>query len=368
MTAARAAVPAADLPRGFLEEVDRRVGRRGWTIEPDQLDLHAAEQWGTWRGRTPLLLRPANTGEVAALLQLCHAHEVPVVPQGGNTGLVGAGVPDGSGRLAVLSLGRLNRIREVDPLNDTITAEAGCVLEAAQNAAAEVGRLLPLSLGAQGSCQIGGNVASNAGGVNVLRYGMARALVLGVEVVLADGRIWDGLRSLRKDNTGYDLKQLFIGAEGTLGVITAAVLRLVPRPRERQTAWLAVASPQAAVELLALFRERLGETVSSFELLAGGCVELVLRYLPGARAPLARPAPWYVLAEVAWSLAEGLGAQLEQVLEEAIRRALIQDGVIAASEAQRKALWALRENPTEAMARRGRGAASRHRGPGVARP
>jgi FAD/FMN-containing dehydrogenase len=182
---------------------------------------------------------------------------------------------------------------------------------------------------------------------------MARALVLGLEVVLADGRIWDGLRSLRKDNTGYDLKQMFIGAEGTLGVITAAVLRLVPRPRERQTAWLALASPQAAVELLALFRERLGETVSSFELLAGGCVELVLRYLPGARAPLARPAPWYVLVEVAWSLAEGLGAQLEQVLEEALRRALIQDGVIAASETQRKALWALRENPTEAMARDG---------------
>jgi FAD/FMN-containing dehydrogenase len=238
-------------------------------------------------------------------------------------------------------------------LNDTITAEAGCVLEAVQNAAAEVGRLFPLSLGAQGSCQIGGNMASNAGGVNVLRYGMARALVLGLEVVLADGRIWDGLRSLRKDNTGYDLKQLFIGAEGTLGVITAAVLRLVPRPRELQTAWLAVPSPQAAVELLALFRERLGETVSSFELLAGGCVELVLQYLPGARAPLARPAPWYVLAEVAWSLAEGLGAQLEQVLEEAMRRGLIQDGAIAASEAQRKALWALRENPTEAMAHEG---------------
>jgi FAD/FMN-containing dehydrogenase len=353
MTAARAAARAADLPRGFLEEVERRVGSRGWTIEPDQLALHAAEQWSTWRGRTPLLLRPANTGEIAALLELCHAREVPVVPQGGNTGLVGAGVPDGSGRMAVLSLSRLNRIRDVDPLNDTITAEAGCVLEAVQNAAAEVGRLLPLSLGAQGSCQIGGNIASNAGGVNVLRYGMARALVLGLEVVLADGRIWDGLRSLRKDNTGYDLKQLFIGAEGTLGVITAAVLRLVPRPRERQTAWLAVASPQAAVELLALFRERLGETVSSFELLAGGCVELVLRYLPGARAPLARPAPWYVLAEVAWSLAEGLGAELERVLEEAIRRALIQDGVIAASETQRNALWALRENPTEAMARDG---------------
>jgi FAD/FMN-containing dehydrogenase len=353
MTAVRAAAEAADLPPGFLEELDRLVGRRGWTVEPDQLALHGAEQWGAWRGCAPVLLRPADVREVATVLELCHARDVPVVPQGGNTGLVGAGVPDGSGRMAVLSLGRLNRIREVDPLNDTMTAEAGCVLEAVQNAAAEVGRLFPLSLGAQGSCQIGGNIASNAGGVSVLRYGMARSLVLGLEVVLADGRIWDGLRSLRKDNTGYDLKQLFIGAEGTLGVITAAVLRLVPRPRERQTAWLAVASPQAAVELLALFRERLGETVSSFELLAGGCVELVLRYLPGARAPLAAPAPWYVLAEVAWSLAEGLGAQLEQVLEEALRRALIQDGVIAASEAQRNALWALRENPTEAMAHEG---------------
>jgi FAD/FMN-containing dehydrogenase len=353
MNAIRAVADVAGLPQGFLEELDRRVGRRGWTVEPDQLALHAAEQWGAWRGRAPLLLRPGDTAEVAALLELCHARDVPVVPQGGNTGLVGAGVPDGSGRMAVLSLGRLNRIREVDPLNDTITAEAGCVLEAVQNAAAEAGRLFPLSLGAQGSCQIGGNIASNAGGVNVLRYGMARALVLGLEVVLADGRIWDGLRSLRKDNTGYDLKQLFIGAEGTLGVITAAVLRLVPRPRERQTAWLGVASPRAAVELLALLRERLGETVSSFELLAGGCVELVLQYLPGARAPLARPAPWYVLAEVAWALAEGLGAQLERVLEAAMRRGLVQDGVIAASEAQRKALWALRENPTEAMARDG---------------
>ena len=232
---------------------------------------------------------------------------MPVVPQGGNTGLVGGGVPDDSGAMAVLSLGRLNRIRAVDPLNDTITVEAGCVLETVQNAAAEANRLFPLALGAQGSAQIGGNLSSNAGGIDVLRYGMARALVLGLEVVLADGRIWDGLRALRKDNTGYDLKQLFIGAEGTLGVITAAVLRLVPRPRERQTAWLGVASPEAAVALLALFRERLGETVGAFELMAGPAVELVLRYLPGARLPLPEPAPWYVLAEVAWSFEDGLG-------------------------------------------------------------
>jgi FAD/FMN-containing dehydrogenase len=349
----RSGAPPPALPAGFLAELDRRVGPRGWSIDPERIAPHAAEQWGTARGRTPLLLRPATTREVALLLELCHAESVPVVPQGGNTGLVGAGVPDPSGRQAVLSLGRLNRIRAVDPLNDTITVEAGCVLETVQQAVAEVNRLFPLALGAQGSCQIGGNLSSNAGGVNVLRYGMARALVLGLEVVLADGRVWDGLRALRKDNTGYDLKQLFIGAEGTLGVITAAVLRLVPRPRERQTAWLAVASPAAAVALLALFRERLGETVSSFELMAGGAADLVLRYLPGARAPLARKAPWYVLAEVAWSLAEGLGPQLERLLEEAMARGLVADGVIAASEAQRQALWALRENPTEAMAREG---------------
>jgi FAD/FMN-containing dehydrogenase len=352
MVAART-TPAAGLPAGFLEQVERRVGARGWSTDPERIARHTIEQWGTAHGRTPLLLRPASTAEVSALLELCHQHGVPVVPQGGNTGLVGAGVPDATGRLVVLSLARLDRIRALDPLDDTITAEAGCVLETVQNAAAEVNRLFPLALGAQGSCQIGGNLSANAGGVNVLRYGMARALVLGLEVVLADGRVWDGLRSLRKDNTGYDLKQLFIGAEGTLGVITAAVLRLLPRPRERQTAWLGVPSPAAAVALLGLFRERLGETVSSFELMAGGCVELVLRYLPGARAPLAAKAPWYVLAEVAWSLEEGLGPQLERVLADALAQGLVSDGAIAASEAQRKALWALRENPTEAMAHEG---------------
>jgi FAD/FMN-containing dehydrogenase len=355
MVQARSCAGAASsaLPPGFLEAIDRLLGGRGWSIDPERIRSHAEEPWGTARGRSPLLLRPATTAQVAALLQLCHAEGVPVVPQGGNTGLVGAGVPDASGQLAILSLGRLNKIRDVDPLNDTITVEAGCVLETVQQAAAEVNRLFPLSLGAQGSCQIGGNLSSNAGGINVLRYGMARALVLGLEVVLADGRIWDGLRALRKDNTGYDLKQLFIGAEGTLGVITAAVLRLLPRPRERQTAWLAVPSPQAAVALLGLVRERLGETVSSFELLAGGCVDLVLRYLPGARAPLSRKAPWCVLAEVAWSLESGLGAELERVLEDGLGRGLILDGVIAKSEAERRALWALRENPTEAMAREG---------------
>jgi FAD/FMN-containing dehydrogenase len=355
MSKARQAIAgsAAALPAGFLDEVGRRVGPRGWSTDPERIAPHVGETWGTARGRSQLLLRPANTQQVAALLALCHEAGVPVVPQGGNTGLVGGGVPDDSGAMAVLSLGRLDRIRAIDPLNDTITVEAGCVLETVQNAAAEANRLFPLALGAQGSAQIGGNLSSNAGGIEVLRYGMARALVLGLEVVLADGRIWDGLRALRKDNTGYDLKQLFIGAEGTLGVITAAVLRLVPRPRERQTAWLGLASPDAAVALLALFRERLGESVGAFELMAAPAVELVLRYLPGARLPLPERAPWYVLAEVAWSFEDGLAARLEQALEAAMRQRLIQGGVIAASEAQRRAIWALRENPTDAMAHAG---------------
>ena len=347
------APPPPVLPAGFLDAVDRAVGARGWTTDPARIAPHVAESWGTARGHSQLLLRPADTSEVAALLALCHEAGVPVVPQGGNTGLAGGGVPDGSGAMVVLSLGRMNRIRAIDPDNDTITVDAGCVLETVQNAALKADRLFPLALGAQGSAQIGGNLSSNAGGIEVLRYGMARALVLGLEVVLADGRIWDGLRALRKDNTGYDLKQLFIGAEGTLGVITAAVLRLVPRPREQRTAWLAVGSPTSAVALLTLCRARLGDTVSSFELIAGDAVDLVLRYLPGARLPLAAPSLWYVLLEAGWSFDDGLAARLEEMLAVALQQGLVRDGTIAASEAQRKAMWALRENVTEAMARDG---------------
>jgi len=353
MSSARHTAAAAPLPAGFLDAVDRLVGERGWTTDPARIAPHVAESWGTARGRSALLLRPADTAEVAALLRLCQENHVPVVPQGGNTGLAGGGVPDDSGTMVVLSLSRLNRIRAIDPDNDTITVEAGCVLETVQNAAEKANRLFPLALGAQGSAQIGGNLSSNAGGIEVLRYGMARALVLGLEVVLADGRIWNGLRALRKDNTGYDLKQLFIGAEGTLGVITAAVLRLVPRPREQRTAWLAVDSPTAAVALLSLCRERLGDTISSFELIAGAAIDLVLRYLPGARLPLGAPSPWYVLLEAGWSFEDGLAARLEEVLATALQQSVVRDGAIAASEAQRKAMWALRENVTEAMAREG---------------
>ena len=296
---------------------------------------------------------PSSTEDVSALLKLCHEHRISIVPQGGNTGLVWAGIPDGSGHLAVLSLSRLNRIREVDSIGDTMTVEAGVVLERVQEAAAEHDRLFPLALGAQGTCQIGGNLSSNAGGVNVLRYGMARDLVLGLEVVLADGQIWNGLKALRKDNTGYDLKQLFVGAEGTLGVITAAVLRLFPKPRETRTAWLAVPSPEKAVELFSFCRERLGDTISSFELMGDLVVQRVIDYLPDGRQPIASASPWHILIEVAWSLEDGLGERLERVLSDAMRQGLVTDGTIATSEGQRLALWLIRENPTDAFAQAG---------------
>ncbi|MGI9437191.1 MAG: FAD-binding oxidoreductase [Geminicoccaceae bacterium] len=344
---------APPLPTAFLEAVDRLVGKRAWSTDPSTIAPHARESWGIGQGRSRLVLKPGNVREVAELLKLCRAHHIQVVPQGGNTGLVGAGIPDDSGRLVVLSLARLNRIRAIDPIGDTITVEAGVVLEHVQDAASEVDRLFPLALGAQGTCQIGGNLSSNAGGVNVLRYGMARSLVLGLEVVLADGRIWDGLRALRKDNTGYDLKQLFVGAEGTLGVITAAVLRLFPRPRETQTAWLAVPSVEAAVDLFAFCRERLGETISSFELMADLVVQQVLAYLPDGRRPLENPTPWHILMEAAWSLEDGLAERLQRVLADAMAAGLVTDGMMATSEGQRKALWLIRENPTDAFAQAG---------------
>lgn len=345
--------PPADLPDGFLDAVDDLIGPRGWSVDQERVAPHARETWGIGRGHACLLLRPANVHEVSGILALCHRYGVRIVPQGGNTGLVGAGIPDETGQLAILSLARMNSIREIDPIGDTVTVEAGAVLETVQDKAAEVDRLFPLALSAQGTCQIGGNLSSNAGGVNVLRYGMARNLVLGLEVVLADGEIWDGLRALRKDNTGYDLKQLFIGAEGTLGVVTAAVLRLFPKAREIQTAWLAVPSPKAAVDLLTFCRERLGETISSFELMADRVVGEVLTYLPDGRSPIGSSSPWHVLMEVSWSLEEGLADRLQSVLASAMDQGLLTDGMMATSEHQRKALWQIRESPTDAFAQAG---------------
>ena len=289
------------------------------------------------------VVRPASTREVARVVALCAADGIAIVPQGGNTGLVGGSVPTGARREIVLSLARMNRIRALDVLNDTITVEAGCVLAAVQRAAEDAGRLFPLSLAAEGSCQIGGNLSTNAGGVNVLRYGNAREQVLGLEVVLPDGQVWDGLRGLRKDNTGYDLKQLFVGAEGTLGVITAAVLRLYPRPGATATAWIAVQSPQAAVELLAILRTALGERISAFELVSRSCLEAVLRHVPELRDPLPAPHPWYVLAQFADSGDAGL-------LQERLENALAERGAaLAQSGEQARTLWRLRESIPEAQ-------------------
>src|SRR5437763_4780241 len=303
-----------------------------------------------YSGAAAAVVRPASTAQVARLVALAAEHEVASVPQGGNTGLSGGSVPTGKGREIVLALGRMNRIRSIDRLNDTITVEAGCVLANVQRAADAAGRLFALSLAAEGSCQIGGNLSTNAGGVNELRYGTAREQVLGLEVVLPDGRIWNGVRGLRKDNTGYDLKQLFLGAEGTLGIIPAAVLRLHPKPSASATAWIALASAAAAMELLAFLHERLGERLSAFELLSRNCVEAVLAFAPGTQDPLATPHPWYVLVEIADSGEERtLREQVEKALVDAAERGAIADAAIAQSGEQARALWRIRETVPEAQ-------------------
>ena len=298
------------------------------------------------------VVRPAGTAEVSAVVRACAAAGVAIVPQGGNTGLCGGSVPTGARPEIVLSLSRMNRIRELDAPNSTVTAEAGCVLADVQSAAARAGRLFALSLAAEGSCQIGGNLSTNAGGVNVLRYGNAREQVLGLEVVLPDGRVWNGLRGLRKDNTGYDLKQLFIGAEGTLGVITAAVLKLHPRPSAAATAWIAIDAPRAAVALLARLRAQLGDRLVAFELVSRRCLEAVLAHAPGMRDPLGAPHPWYVLAELAdCGAPETLRDSLQRVLVECAEAGALRDAALAHSEAQASALWRIRETIPEAQFR-----------------
>jgi FAD/FMN-containing dehydrogenase len=303
-----------------------------------------------WRGRyngQPLcVVMPVDTEAVAAVVSACAAAGVPVVPQGGNTGLCGGATPIGGEVL--VSLRRLNRIRAVDADNNAITVEAGCTLHEVQQAAAAVNRLFPLSLAAEGSATIGGNLSTNAGGVQVLRYGNARELTLGLEVVLADGRIWHGLRALRKDNTGYDLKQVFIGAEGTLGLITAATLKLFPRPRSVATAWAAVRDPLAAVRLLGNLRDATGDAVTAFELVDRAALDMVLQHMPQARDPLPGRHGWQVLIELSGAQHD-LASVLEHALHQALEHELVIDATVATSETQRHALWALRENISEAQ-------------------
>tara|TARA_Y100000815_G_scaffold97450_1_gene86239 strand:+ start:1928 stop:3337 length:1410 start_codon:yes stop_codon:yes gene_type:complete len=309
------------------------------------------KEWrGRWTGKTAAVVRPGSTGEVSAILKLASKTKTAIVPQGGNTGLVGGQIPDMSGKQVILSTTRLNRIRDIDPAGNTITVEAGVVLQDIQEAAEEHGRLFPLSLGAQGSCQIGGNLSTNAGGTGALAHGVARDLCIGLEVVLPTGEVLDSLNRLKKDNTGYDLRNLFIGAEGTLGVITAAVLKLFPKPAGRATAFLAVPSPEEALGLFDRARSAAGNGLTAFELMARIGVEFTTRHIPDVRDPLDRHHPWYVLMEISSGQSEDdARATLEAVLEHGMEHGLVTDGAIAESFQQRADFWRLRESMSESQ-------------------
>jgi len=333
----------------LIAELRQLLGERHVLTAVGDLAPYCTDWRGRYAGNALCVALPGNTEEVAAVVAACAASGIAMVPQGGNTGLCGGATPVGGE--VVVNLRRMNRIRAIDADNNSITVEAGCTLHAVQEAAQEADRLFPLSLAAEGSATIGGNLSTNAGGVQVLRYGNARELTLGLEVVLADGRIWNGLRALRKDNTGYDLKHLFIGAEGTLGLITAATLKLFPRPRTHATAWAAVPDPAAAVRLLGRLRDAAGDNVTAFELVGRPALDLVLKHIPNARDPLAGKPAWQVLIELSGSgdIRDDLAAILEQALHRAAEDGMVDDAALAASEAQTAALWALRENVSEAQ-------------------
>jgi FAD/FMN-containing dehydrogenase len=334
----------------LLDRLKSIVGHAGWSSDPGTLELHLTEWRDRYRGRTPIMVSPATTEQVAAVVRTCAEAGRPIVPQGGNTGLCGGAIPDDSGREILLSLGRLNKIRSISPLDYSMVAEAGCILATIQSAAAGVDRLFPLSLSPEGSCQIGGNLSTNAGGINVLRYGTARDQVLGLEVVLPDGSVWDGLRALRKDTAGYDLKQLFIGAEGTLGIITAATLRLYPPVRHVQTAFVGVASVADAISLLSYFREEAGDRLQAFELIQHRALQFVVDHIPGARNPFDPGHPWYVLMETSNTPdAEAFS----NLLLAAMEKSLVANAVVAKSAAEANDFWRLRHSVSEAQKHEG---------------
>ncbi len=339
----------------ILDALKLALGPRGWSQDASELEPHISDWRGRYSGETPILLKPATCGDVAAAVTICAEHGIAITPQGGNTGLVGGSTPMGE---ALISLKRMTAIRDIDPANDSMTVEAGCILETIQNTAKDADRLFPLSLGSQGSATIGGLISTNAGGVHVLRYGMMRDLVLGIEAVLPDGRIWKGLRGLRKDNSGYDLKQLFIGAEGTLGIVTAATLKLFPRPPEMCVAWAAVDSPASAVELLGQLKSATGGALSALELVPRNALDLVLEHIPGTRDPLTGRHDWHVLIEIgAARVGEGRDL-METVLGDALETGLVLDAAIAENETQALAFWQLRE--TIAEAEKSHGKAAKH--------
>lgn len=344
----------------LIEALERLLGAAAVLTREEDL-AGVTEDWrGRYRAPALCAVLPSTNEQVAAVVRLCAESGVPVLPQGGNTSLCGGATPSEHGEPPVIVLlTRMRRIRSLDPVNNTITVDAGCVLATIQEAAAAAGRLYPVSLGAEGSCQIGGNIATNAGGTGVLRYGNTRENVLGLEVVLPDGSIWNGLSALRKNNTGYDLKHLFIGSEGTLGIITGAVLKLHPLPTAEAVAWLAVDTPRKALEVLGLFQASCNSRLSAFEVMNADQVRLVLEQVPGRRCPLSDIDTWHVLVELSDTEdAAALSATMQGVLERALEAGVIRDGVVASSEAQRKAMWLVRHSVSEANKKAGVGLTS----------
>jgi len=338
----------------IVDRIAAVVGAAGLVTEAAGMEPYAIDWRKRYAGRPLAVVRPASVREVAGVIKICAETRTAVVPQGGNTGLQGGGITDASGTQILLSTTRMNRVRAIDPVNNTITVEAGCVLAEVQRAAEAAGRLFPLSLGAEGSANIGGNLSTNAGGTGVLRYGNTRDLALGLEVVLADGEVWDGLRGLRKDNTGYDLKHLFIGAEGTLGVITAAVMKLYPMPAARLTGIAAVGSPEDAIRLLEIAQRQSGDALTGFEMFSDFCLSLVVKHFPATRTPLRVRHPQYVLIEISDARSEeSARSEIESVLAEAMEAGIVLDAVVAQNLAQVETMWALRENITEAQRHEG---------------
>lgn len=340
--------------RRLIQGLRSIVGDDSLILDESAMQPYLISWRDNWRGRSPAVVRPVSAEQVAKVVRLCGDLGVGIVPQGGRTGVTGASQPHDDNSEIVLSLERMNKIREIDAENDTITVEAGCILENVRAAAAAMNRVFPLLFGSVGSCMVGGNIATNAGGVNVVRYGNTRNLVAGLEVVLPNGLIWDGLRALRKDNTGYDLKQLFIGSEGTLGVITAAVLRLYPKPRSELTAFLAVPTPEHALRFLTRAKDVLSERLSAFELIQQLCIDVTCKRIPGVSNPLGSESPWYVLMDVsAQSSDEVNRAELEVALSAGLEADELTDATIAASIGQRQMLWKMRESIPEAHKQEG---------------
>jgi FAD/FMN-containing dehydrogenase len=337
-----------------LGELKAVVGNGSWLEAPDAVAPFVTDFRGLYHGATPLVLLPRSVVEVAQILRICNREEVAVVPHGGNTSYCGGATPDEAGSQIVLSLRRLNRVRQIDAANYSMIIESGCTLAEAQAAARQADRLFPLSLGSEGTAQIGGNLSTNAGGTAVLRYGMMRDLVLGLEVVLADGRVLDSLKSLRKDNTGYDVKSLFVGAEGTLGVITAACLKLFPQPADSATALVGIDSPQGALDLLASLRSAAGDQVTSFELMPRLAVEMTVKHVPSVADPLGQNTPWFLLIELTSpNPRQDLNTLLTATLEYAAASGTVVDAMLATSMAQAQAMWKLRESVPEAQRRHG---------------